>query len=176
MLSWGIWRMRHVFVEIYSNSLIFPSLFGDKSNSCSLQYCQFLLYSKMNQPSTYIFPFPFGLPSHSGHHIELSIEYPVLYSRSSLVIFLYIESIVYMCQSQFPNSLHPPFHLLGIYIFVLCVCVSISALQIRSYIFRYKVSQHLQVAQFCNLTLIFSLQTTCRIKQPLNESTVWSEA
>ena len=39
---------------------------------------------------------------------------------------------MYMCQSQSPNSSHPTPFPLGIHTFVLYVCVSISALQIRS--------------------------------------------
>ena len=156
MLSWGIWRMRHVFVEIYLNSLIFPSLFGDKPNSF------------MSQPSTYIFPFPFGLPFHSGRHTELSRISCAI--QQVLISHLFIHRInsvyVLIPISQFlAPTLPSPWHL---YIFVLCVCVSIYALQIRSYIFRYKVSQHLQVAQFCNLMVMCSPETTCRIKQPLN--------
>ena len=32
----------------------------------------FLLYRKVNQPYLYMYPLPFGLPSHSGHHSALS--------------------------------------------------------------------------------------------------------
>ena len=38
----------------------------------SLQCCTSLLYSKMNQPYPYMYPLPFGFPSHSGHHSVLS--------------------------------------------------------------------------------------------------------
>ena len=44
---------------------------------------------------------------------------------------LYIVSIVYICQSPFPNSSHSPFPL-GVHTFVLYFSVSISALQISS--------------------------------------------
>ena len=50
---------------------------------------------------------------------------------SHLLSILYIVSIVYMCQSQSPNSSHPLI-LFGIHTFVLYICVSISALQIKS--------------------------------------------
>ena len=33
--------------------------------------CYFLLHSKMNQPYICMYPLPFGLPSHSGHHSAL---------------------------------------------------------------------------------------------------------
>ena len=34
--------------------------------------CQFLVYSKMNHLCIYIYPLPFGLPSHSNDHTTLS--------------------------------------------------------------------------------------------------------
>ena len=53
----------------------------------------------------------------------------MLYSR-----FMYISYItVYICQSQPPDSSHPSFAL-GLHTFVLCVCVSVAALQITSFI------------------------------------------
>ena len=56
----------------------------------------------------------------------------VLYSRFSSITILYIVLIVYVHQSQCSNSSHLPPFSLGIHTFVLYVCVSISALQIRS--------------------------------------------
>ena len=53
----------------------------------------------------------------------------MLYSRFSLVIYSYI--VVYIFQSQSPNRFHPP-SALGIHMFVLYICVSISALQMGS--------------------------------------------
>ena len=44
---------------------------------------------------------------------------------------LYIVLIVYMSQSQSPNSSHPPFPF-GVHILVLYACASISALPVRS--------------------------------------------
>ena len=96
----------------------------------------------MNQPSSPLFWTLFPLRSLQNNWVE----FPVLYSRFSLVIYLYIVSIVcmyvymyvcvyiyiYICQSQSPNSSHPFSLHLGIYMVVLYVCVSISALQIRS--------------------------------------------
>ena len=43
--------------------------------------CYFEHYSKMNQPYIYVYPLPFELPSHSGHHSALSTV-PVLDSMS----------------------------------------------------------------------------------------------
>ena len=38
----------------------------------ALQYCEFLLCSKMNQPYVYIHCLPFGLPSQSSQHSTLN--------------------------------------------------------------------------------------------------------
>ena len=43
------------------------------------------------------------------------------YSLSSLVIYLYIVSMVYICQSQSPSLSHQPTFLLGVHMFVLYV-------------------------------------------------------
>lgn len=54
--------------------------------------------------STY--PFPFGRPPPSGHHRALR-RVPYAVRRFSLVV-LYTVLIVYICQSQAPNSSHLP--------------------------------------------------------------------
>ena len=61
---------------------------------------------------------------------ELRIELPVLHSRFSLV-FCFICSSIYMSvpTSQFIPSTPFPF---GIYKFFLCICISVSALQMSS--------------------------------------------
>jgi len=53
-----------------------------------------LLYSKVNQLCIYIYPLFFGFPSHLGHQRALS-GVPVLYSRFSLVIFIYNINCIY---------------------------------------------------------------------------------
>ena len=61
------------------------------------------------------------------------VEFPVLYSRFLLVIY-FIHISVYM-STQSPNSSHPPrrpLSPLGVHMFVLYICVSISALQTGS--------------------------------------------
>ena len=73
-------------------------------------------------------------------HTSLPFRLPPCIRQSSLCFtvcsqqlsVLYIVSITYMCQSQSPNSSLPTPFPLGIHTFVLYVCVSISALQIRS--------------------------------------------
>ena len=68
-----------------------------------------------------------SFPFRSLQSIEyISLCYTVCSDQSPT---LYIISVVYICQLESPNSLHSPFPL-GIH--MLCVCVSISALQIRS--------------------------------------------
>ena len=62
------------------------------------------------------------------------VQFPVLYSRLSLVIyFIHInKSYIYICQSQSPSSSSPIPSLVSFYTFVFYICVYISALQIRS--------------------------------------------
>ena len=76
--------------------------------SCFITLCQFLLYCKVNQLHIYIYPFFFGFPSNLGNHRD-SVEFPVLCSRFSLVIYI-MHSIrgVYV-QSWSPSSSHAPF-------------------------------------------------------------------
>ena len=38
----------------------------------ALQYCYFILYSRVNQLYIYTYPLIFGFPSHLGHHRALS--------------------------------------------------------------------------------------------------------
>ena len=57
--------------------------------------------------------------------IAHQVEFPVLYSRFSLVICF--KHRMYVFQSQSPSSPHP----LSIHVFVLSICVSLSALQVK---------------------------------------------
>ena len=87
---------------------------------------QFLLYSKVNQLYVYVYPhfFWISFPFRSAQSIEQSsLSYTVGFHQLSI---LYIVSIVYICKSQSPNSSHPLTIPLGIHMFVLYVCVSIS--------------------------------------------------
>ena len=75
-------------------------------------------------------PFWVSLPFRTPQCIKYSsLCYTVCSHQLSI---LYIVSIVCMCQSQYPNSSHPTPFPLGIHTFVLYICVSISALQIKS--------------------------------------------
>ena len=40
--------------------------------SCFIMFCQFLVYSRVDQLYVYIYPFFFGFPSYLGHHRALS--------------------------------------------------------------------------------------------------------
>ena len=68
-------------------------------DSCFTLVCQFLLYSKVNQPYVYIYPFFFGFPSLLGHH-RAQAEFPVLYNRFLLVIY-FIHSSIYIYRQNF---------------------------------------------------------------------------
>ena len=68
----GFW-FTLVFFWLFSLFLFFfKKLFFLLAYSCFTMLCWFLLYNKMNQPYVYIYPLPFGLPPHSGHHRALS--------------------------------------------------------------------------------------------------------
>ena len=78
----------------------------------------------------YIYHHSFGLTSHSGHHSTLS-KFPGLIVYSLQLSLLYMASINICVNPNLPilpTLLFP----LGIHIFVLYICVSISASQIRS--------------------------------------------
>ena len=58
--------------------------------------CQPPLHNIMNQPYTYRYPLPFGLPSHLGYHSALD-EFLVLYSMfPSVVHFIHSINNVYV--------------------------------------------------------------------------------
>ena len=75
-------------------------------------------------------PFWISLPCRTPQCIKQSSLCYTLCSHQLSI--LYIVSILYMCQSQSPNSSHPTPFPLGIHTFVLYICVSISAWQMRS--------------------------------------------
>ena len=96
-----------------------------------LYNAKFLVDSKINQLYIHICPLLFGFPSHLRVTSEHWLEFPVIDSKFSLVIY-FIHSInsVYMStQFQYIPPFLPP---LIVYIFALYHCVSISVLQIRS--------------------------------------------
>ena len=68
-----------------------------------------LLYSKVNQLYKNLYPLFFGFPSHLCHHRALSKQFPVLYSRSSLVIY-FIHSINSVCVVFIAKSYLTLFH------------------------------------------------------------------
>ena len=96
-----------------------------------LLYCVVLVSTvQQHESAICTAPFPFGLPSHLGHHNALG-RVPVLCRRAHQLSILYTVSIMYMCQFQSFDSSHLCFSL-GIHIFLLYICVSVSTLQIRS--------------------------------------------
>ena len=80
---------------------------------------------RIHIPPLFWISFPFRSPQSIE---QSSLCYTV---ASHQLCILYIVSKVYICQSQSPNSSHPPFPL-GIHTFVLYACVFTSALQIIS--------------------------------------------
>ena len=97
--------------------------------------CQFLWYNKANQ-YVYTYPLSLGPPSHPLTPIppfqvipEQQAQIPVLFSSFPLAI---LGMLVYLCQTQSPNSSHPHLpHPVSTCPFFY-VCVSIPALQIGS--------------------------------------------
>ena len=83
----------------------------------------------MNQLYVYMYPLFFGFPSHVGHHRAISRVSCAL--QQVLISSLFCT---YSCIHVNPNlPIHPaPFSPLSVHMFVLYVCVSISALQIGS--------------------------------------------
>ena len=90
----------------------------------------FLPYNKMNQPHVHIYPCFFGFPSHLRHHGALGRVPGAL--QQVLISYLSIDSIhsVYM-SIPIPQFIPHSFPL-GTHMFDLYVCVSISAMPIRS--------------------------------------------
>ena len=86
--------------------------------------CLFLLYSKVNQFSIYMYPLFFRFSSHIGHYRVLS-RVPCAIQE---VLTSYLFCMVYICQSQSPNLSLPPTFPLGNHKFAFYICDSISVL------------------------------------------------
>ena len=114
-------------VRLMMDSFFFSFLLVFMEYSCSSMLCQFLLYSKVNQPYTYTHLLFFGFPSHLGHHRALS-RAPCAIQWVLISYLFYTQQCIYVNPSL-PIYCTPPSPL-GIHTFVLYVCVSISALQI----------------------------------------------
>ena len=67
--------------------------------------CQLLLHSKMNQPYMYIYPLPFGFPSHLRHHSALS-RVPCAIQYVPLSCLFYAQYQQCICVN--PNLPIPP--------------------------------------------------------------------
>ena len=82
----------------------------------------------MNQPHIHMYPLHLGLPSHSGPLSAVS-GVPCVYRVFLLVIYFTqsINSVHVIPSLPIPLTTHFP---LGVHIFVLCIRVSIFALQI----------------------------------------------
>ena len=127
---------------------------------------QFLLYRTVNQPYTNTYPllfwlsFPFRLPQ--------SLKFPVLYTVC-LHQLSFINSVSSIHRSvPLSQTSHLPF-CLGIHTFVLYICVSISALQIRSSISIFLIPHvHINIFVFLFLTY-FTLYDTLQVHSPLNK-------
>jgi len=87
----------------------------------------------MHQP--YIYRSFFALPCHSGHHSELNTIPWARHFLISYACILYIVSIVYMCQYQFPNPSLLPFT--PWYPYICSLILSLFALQVRPSIHIY---------------------------------------
>ena len=128
--------LNHLFIYLHyfsPDNLAFFFLNKFYWRIVALHCCYFLLYSQVNQLSIYTYLLPFGFPSHLGH-IEHWIEFPVLCSRFSLVVyFIYRINCVYIYTYTYistPVSQYIPYprFLLGSHMFVLYVRVSVSTL------------------------------------------------
>ena len=97
--------------------------------------CQFLLYSRVNQPYAYIHPLFFRFPSTA----LSSLCYTV---GSHWLSILYI--VVCMCQSQSPNSSHPPLPCL--------VTISLFSTSVTLFLHCKEVHLYHSVKAFCSST------------------------
>ena len=130
---WRIWSQIDAYLKLGKLFIFILFIFNFYCCIVASQHCvAFCCTAKwVSYTHTYIYPLPFGLPSHLGHRRGL-IEFAALYGRFSLVIY-FVNSInsvyVWIPISQFlSSSLFP----LGILKFVFYICDSISALQIHS--------------------------------------------
>ena len=70
-------------------------------------FCQFLLYSKVNQLYVYIYPLFFGFPSHLGHHRALS-RAPCALQQVLISYLFYTQQCIYVNPSLPVHPTPPP--------------------------------------------------------------------
>ena len=70
--------------------------------SCFIMFCQFLVYSKVDQLCVYIYPFFFGFPSHLGHHRALS-RVPSAIQQVLISYLFYTQWCIYGIGDSFKN-------------------------------------------------------------------------
>ena len=121
-----LWSLFYLFIF---NKLFIRLSFFLYWDTIALQSCYFLLYSDMNQLYVYKYPLFFEFPSYLGHH--RIVEFPMLYSRLSLVIY-FMHSSVYMSISISQFILYLLFPPLSVHMTVLYICIPISAMQTSS--------------------------------------------
>ena len=90
--------------------LLLSIFFSYYRSVVALQYCVSFYHNKVSHLYVCVCPLLFGFLFHLGHHRALSREFPLLYSRFSLLTYFIdsINSIDKSCRSQSPNSSHPP--------------------------------------------------------------------
>ena len=64
--------------------------------------CQFLLYSKVNQPCIYTYPLYFGFPSHLGEHRALSTVTRAV--QSVIISYLFVINHLRWCFHSLPKT------------------------------------------------------------------------
>ena len=108
------------------------SYFFQLKYSCFTMLCQFLLYSKVNQISMYIYipSFWISFPFRSPQSIKQSSLCSTVGSHQLSTLYV----IVYICQSQSRNSSHPAFPpLVSIHLFSTSVSLFLPCKQVHLY-------------------------------------------
>ena len=106
-------------------------------NGCFIMLCWLLPYIKVDHyMGTYIasllgvLPIPIAHPTHPGHRRAQSLAPCATQQLSTSLSVLHM--VMYICQSQHPNSSYLPVPWPSVHTSVLCLCISIPVLQIGS--------------------------------------------
>ena len=118
--------------------------------------CQFLLYSKVNQPHIYIYPLFQGFPSHLGHHRVLK-RVPCAIRQDLIHYLFFTQQCIYVNPSL---PIHPTPSLGLIFLIVASVHPALTEISLNARSLNKTVQNKNSSLNLCGLALWWDLPLT----------------